>query len=208
VPVAATAGAGAATLLSLAAMVDSAFLWALALERLRAGRSLATALAETIGAVEAAGATGRFNFLLTDGQSIAATACGDTLWYRRSGGSVVVASEPGDDEPGWAAVPDRQVLTATPSLVSVEPLTSVARTDGTAAQRAEDTAAQRAGSRPNSALAGMAAGAARRPPDARSGAASSSTAFPSTASLSTAPSSTAPSSTAVSDVRNEGIHAR
>jgi gamma-glutamyl hercynylcysteine S-oxide hydrolase len=195
VPVAERARASAATLLSLEAMVDSAFLWALALERLRAGRSLATALAETIGAVEAAGATGRFNFLLTDGQSIAATACGDTLWYRRSGGSVVVASEPGDDEPGWAEVPDRQVLTATPSLVSVEPLTSVARADGTAAPRA--------GSRPNSALAGMAAGAARRPPDARSGAASSSTAFPSTASL-----STAPSSTAVSDVRNEGIHAR
>jgi gamma-glutamyl hercynylcysteine S-oxide hydrolase len=185
-PVAETAGATAATLLSLAAMVDSAFLWAVALERLRAGRSLAAALAETIGAVEAAGATGRFNFLLTDGQSIAATACGDTLWYRRSSGSVVVASEPGDDDPGWTEVPDRQVLTATPSLVSVEPLTSsVARAGGTPAPRADDTAAPRAGSRPNSALAGMAAGAARRPPDARAGAAPSST-----------------------DVRNEGIRAR
>jgi len=122
VPVAETAGATAATLLSLEAMVDSAFLWALALERLRAGRSLAAALTETIGAVEAAGATGRFNFLLTDGQSVAATTCGDTLWYRRSSGSVVVASEPDDDEPGWTEVPDRQVLTATPSLVSTVPL--------------------------------------------------------------------------------------
>ena len=112
----------AATLLSLAAMVDSAFLWALAVERLRAGSSMAAALTETIGAVEAAGATGRFNFLLTDGQSIAATVCGDTLWYRRSNGSVVVASEPGDDDPGWIEVPDRHVLTATPSLVSVQPL--------------------------------------------------------------------------------------
>ena len=190
VPVAETAGATAATLLSLEAMVDSAFLLARARERLRAGRSLAAALAETIGAVEAAGATGRFNFLLTDGQSIAATACGDTLWYRRSSGAVVVASEPGDDEPGWTEVPDRQVLTATPSLVSVEPLTSVAR--------AGDAGAPRAGSRPNSALAGMAAGAARRPLDARAGATP-----PTTAS-----SSTAPSSTAVSDVRNEGIRAR
>ena len=190
----------ATTLLSLEAMVDSAFLWALALERLRAGRSLAAALAETIGAVEAAGATGRFNFLLTDGQSIAATACGDTLWYRRSSGAVVVASEPGDDEPGWTEVPDRQVLTATPSLVSVEPLTSVAPVG--------ETAAPRAGSRPNSALAGMAAGAARRPLDARAGAAPSSSASPSTAPLSTAPLSTASSSTAVSDVRNEGIRAR
>jgi glutamine amidotransferase len=124
VAVAETAGATAATLLSLEAMVDSAFLWALALERLRAGRSMGGALSDTIGAVEAAGATGRFNFLLTDGQSIAATACGDTLWYRRSGESVVVASEPGDDEPGWAEVPDRHVLTATPALVSIRPLTA------------------------------------------------------------------------------------
>ena len=120
--VASAAGAGVATVLSLEAMVDAAFLWALVLQRLRAGRSLAAALSETIGAVEAAGATGRFNFLLTDGQSIAATACGDTLWYRRSGGSVVVASEPGDDEPGWTEVPDRHLLMATSSLVSVRPL--------------------------------------------------------------------------------------
>jgi glutamine amidotransferase len=152
VPVAETAGAAAATLLSLEAMVDSAFLWALALERLRAGRSMAAALAETIAAVEAAGATGRFNFLLTDGQSIAATACGDTLWFRRANDSIVVASEPDDDEPGWTEVPDRQVLTATPSLVSVEPLTSVARAD--------DSAGPRGGSRSGSALAGTAAGAA------------------------------------------------
>jgi glutamine amidotransferase len=126
-------------LLSLEAMVDSAFLWALALERLRAGSSMAVALTDTIGAVEAAGATGRFNFLLTDGQSIAATACGDTLWYRRSRGSVVVASEPGDDDPGWTEVPDRQVLTATPSLVSVRPLvagTGAARADGPVTQTA------------------------------------------------------------------------
>jgi len=122
--VAETARTPAAILLSLAANVDSAFLWALALERLRAGSSMADALTETIGAVEAAGATGRFNFLLTDGQSIAATASGDTLWYRQVSGSVVVASEPGDDDPGWTEVPDRQVLTATPSLVSVRPLTA------------------------------------------------------------------------------------
>jgi glutamine amidotransferase len=172
VPVAETAGAAAATLLSLEAMVDSAFLWALALERLRAGRSMAAALAETIGAVEAAGATGRFNFLLTDGQSIAATACGDTLWYRRSSDSIVVASEPGDDEPGWTEVPDRQVLSAaaTPSLVSVQPLTPVARTD--------DPAAPRAGSRPDSVVAGAATGAARHPLDARTEPAPSSTRHP------------------------------
>jgi glutamine amidotransferase len=115
-------GAGAATLLSLEARVDSAFLWALIRVRLAAGRPMTAALAETIAAVEAAGGTGRFNFLLADGESIAATACGDTLWYRRADGGVVVASEPGDDGPGWAEVPDRHVLTATPTLVSVRPL--------------------------------------------------------------------------------------
>jgi glutamine amidotransferase len=112
----------AAVLLSLEAMVDSAFLWALVLQRLRAGSPMAAALAGTIAAVEAAGGTGRFNFLLTDGSSVTATACGDTLWYRRSPGAVTVASEPDDDDPGWTEVPDRHVLTATPALAAARPL--------------------------------------------------------------------------------------
>jgi glutamine amidotransferase len=66
--------------------------------------------------------TGRFNFLLTDGQAIAATTAGDTLFYRRREGSVLVASEPGDDEPGWAEVPGDCVVTATPQQVSVTSL--------------------------------------------------------------------------------------
>ncbi len=103
-------------------MVDSAFLWALVLEWLQAGAAMDTALAATIAAIEAGGGTGRFNFLVTDGTSIAATAWGDTLWYRRSAESVVVASEPGDDQPGWTEVPDRHSLTATPAAVSVRPL--------------------------------------------------------------------------------------
>ena len=108
----------AALLLELAARVDSALLWALVLDRLCRGLEPAEALADTIGALEAAGVTGRFNFLLTDGQVIAATAAGDTLWYR-PGPGVVVASEPGDDEPGWIQVPPGSVVTATPQQVSV-----------------------------------------------------------------------------------------
>jgi gamma-glutamyl hercynylcysteine S-oxide hydrolase len=120
-----------ALLSCLEALTDSALLWALALQRLRAGLPLAAALAGTVGAVEAAGGTGRLNLLLTDGASIAATACGDTLWYRSTepslpgrgaAASVTVASEPDDDGPGWTEVPDRHVLTATPSQVSVRPL--------------------------------------------------------------------------------------
>ncbi|MGH3249498.1 MAG: ergothioneine biosynthesis protein EgtC [Trebonia sp.] len=113
---------GIQVLLSLEAMVDSAFLWALVLKRLRAGSPMDAALAGTIAAVHAAGGTGRFNFLLTDGHSIAATARGDTLWYRRSPGAVTVASEPDDDGPGWTEVPGEHVLAATPALVTVRPL--------------------------------------------------------------------------------------
>jgi glutamine amidotransferase len=65
--------------------------------------------------------TGRFNFLLTDGHVIAATAAGDTLWYR-GGTQVVVASEPGDDAPGWVEVPDNTIVSATPQQVSVTQL--------------------------------------------------------------------------------------
>ena len=130
----------AAALLSLEAMVDSAFLWALVLERLRAGSALGAALSGTIATVEAAGGTGRFNFLLTDGHTVAATACGDTLWYWRRGegagvnGSVTVASEPSDDEPGWTEVPDRHLLVATAGAVSVQPL--AARPGGAAGEAA------------------------------------------------------------------------
>jgi gamma-glutamyl hercynylcysteine S-oxide hydrolase len=115
----------AEALLSLEAMTDSAFLWALVLERLRSGTAPDVALAATIDAIEAAGGTGRFNFLLTDGRTIVATTAGDTLWYRRADGGVTVASEPCDDEPGWTDVPDRQLLTAVPSQVTVRPLSSV-----------------------------------------------------------------------------------
>ncbi len=118
------------SLLSLEALVDSAYLWALVLARLRAGTGMEAALAAAIEAIEAAGGSGRFNFLLTDGRSIAATACGDTLWYRRRGDGVTVASEPGDDDQDWAEVPDRHVLTATPASVSLRPLEN-AHSEGT-----------------------------------------------------------------------------
>lgn len=125
-PSSAAALARAEALLSLEAMTDSAFLWALVLERLRSGTPPDVALAATIEAVEAAGGTGRFNFLLTDGRTIVATTAGDTLWYRRADGAgVTVASEPSDDESGWAEVPDRQLLTATPSQATARPLSSI-----------------------------------------------------------------------------------
>ena len=112
----------AGSLLGLEARVDSALLWALVRHRLGFGLGAADALADTVCAVRAAGVSGRLNLLLTDGRVIAATAAGDTLCYRASGRAVVVASEPGDDEPGWTEVPGNSLLTASAGAVEVRPL--------------------------------------------------------------------------------------
>lgn len=114
---------------SMEAMTDSAYLWALVLDRLRDGAAPGAALALAIKAVRDAGISGRFNFLWTDGSAIAATACGDTLWYRTVAtagpdDAVTVASEPSDDLPGWTEVADGQLLTAVRGLVEIQPLST------------------------------------------------------------------------------------
>ncbi|WP_211876920.1 ergothioneine biosynthesis protein EgtC [Pseudarthrobacter albicanus] len=113
-------------LLALEAQVDSALLWALVLERLAAGDSAGDALAHVVGSV-AAVTGGRLNFLLTDGTGIAATAAGDTLFWRTGPGSVVVASEPFDDGPGWHEVPDGCLLTATAGHVDIRPIPNLTK---------------------------------------------------------------------------------
>jgi glutamine amidotransferase len=131
---AATLPAGA--LLGLESRTDSALLWALVLHRLRQGLPPGDALAEVISVLNATGVTGRFNLLLTDGQVIAATAAGDTLYYRRPGEAVVVASEPGDDEPDWVKVPDGSLVTAVPGHVDVDLISApIANPDGRIAIR-------------------------------------------------------------------------
>ncbi|GAA4676101.1 ergothioneine biosynthesis protein EgtC [Streptomyces youssoufiensis] len=137
-------------LLAMEARNDAAFVWALALRRLRAGTPLGQSLAETVVALDAAAPGSRLNLLLTDGATIAATTWGDSLWYRTgpasggagpaspagersgqrapdlrelaSGGAVVVASEPYDDDPRWVEVPDRTLVTATRSGVRLTPI--------------------------------------------------------------------------------------
>jgi hypothetical protein len=75
-------------LLGMEARVDSALLWALVRHRLDLSLAPADALADTVRALRAAGVTGRFNFLLTDGQVIAppplVTPCGTGSADRRS----------------------------------------------------------------------------------------------------------------------------
>ncbi|MGI9008433.1 MAG: class II glutamine amidotransferase [Streptosporangiaceae bacterium] len=112
----------AAELLSLQARCDTALLWGLVLPRLRDGQRPADALAGTVADIWAAGGTGRFNLLLTDGHQVAATAAGDSLCYRHRPDGVIVASEPSDDEPGWLRVPDRSVVLATRAGVTVRPV--------------------------------------------------------------------------------------
>ncbi|MFJ4200066.1 ergothioneine biosynthesis protein EgtC [Streptomyces sviceus] len=121
-----TASLPAAELLSMEARNDSAFVWALVLNRLRGGDEQGQALADTVLEVAEAAPDSRLNLLLTDGESIAATAWGDTLWYLRGPGTgTVVASEPYDDDPHWREVPDRTLLTASRTDVLMTPLKSL-----------------------------------------------------------------------------------
>jgi glutamine amidotransferase len=118
------AGLDPVRLARLEVSTDSALLWVMVTQALDAGADPAQALA---GAVRRAGDAGgeRLNLLLTDGTGIWATAFGASLVTRRHAGEpggVVVASEPYDDEPGWADVPDASLVVATAGDVRVTPL--------------------------------------------------------------------------------------
>jgi glutamine amidotransferase len=106
-------------LLTLEAPTDSAVLWALLRERLRAGEDPVRATVDLLTRVERAAPGSRLNFLLTDGEVLVATAWTHSLWVWRSragpperGDAVVVASEPPDTGPGWTPVPDRHTVVA------------------------------------------------------------------------------------------------
>ncbi|MBA2810731.1 ergothioneine biosynthesis protein EgtC [Streptomyces sp. KM273126] len=110
-------------LLSLEARSDSAFVWALVLNRLRGGDGEGQALADTVLEVARAAPGSRLNLLLTNGEMIAATAWGDTVWYlSEPGRRTVVASEPYDDDPHWQEVPDRTLLVASRTDILLTPL--------------------------------------------------------------------------------------
>ena len=113
----------AAALAAVGSTVDSAFLAALVAQRLAAdgwqrrwrGRHGRSPRRPRRPAQPAGHATAR---------TIVATTWGDTLCWRVGDGGVVVASEPGDDGPGWVDVPDRTLLivtgTATPLVPGLE----------------------------------------------------------------------------------------
>ncbi len=100
---------------------DSEVVFALVLDRLDAGAAPADALADVVKRVEEL-SPARLNLLLTDGRALTATAAGNSLFTRVADDAVVVASEPFDDDPAWAAVADRSIVHASPGAVAVSPL--------------------------------------------------------------------------------------
>jgi gamma-glutamyl hercynylcysteine S-oxide hydrolase len=104
--------------------IDSELLFALVLDRLDRGASPADALVSVVELVEGL-TTARLNLLLTDGERIAATAVRNSLFVlddRQVAGSVVVASEPYDDDPAWEVVPDESVVEFGDDKLEVRPL--------------------------------------------------------------------------------------
>ncbi|HEY7598245.1 MAG TPA: ergothioneine biosynthesis protein EgtC [Actinophytocola sp.] len=108
-----------AALLTLEAPTDAALLWALLWHRLSAGDKPADAMASLVVEVEAAAPGSRLNLLLTDGRQIVGTSWTHSLWVGERGSSVVIASEPYDDDPAWREVPDRHLVVATRSTVDI-----------------------------------------------------------------------------------------
>lgn len=106
-----------AALAAIGSTVDSAYVAALVAQRLPGG--LAAALASVVREL---GPQHRLNLLATDGRSVAATAWGDTLFWRTGDGGAVVASEPSDDADDWVPVADRSLLVLSPDGAAVTPL--------------------------------------------------------------------------------------
>jgi glutamine amidotransferase len=104
------------------APVDSALLFALTMRARQSGAGLGEALAAVVTTL-AHLSPGRYNLLAADeGTALAATTWGDTLYVRGSPGTAAIASEPYDDEPGWRAVPDRSLVIADASTITITPL--------------------------------------------------------------------------------------
>ncbi|GLZ36795.1 ergothioneine biosynthesis protein EgtC [Actinokineospora sp. NBRC 105648] len=99
-------------LITLDAPTDSALLWALVRHRLRAGASAEEALEAVAVEVGAVAPDSRLNLMLTDGVTLAATTWWHSLSVLRGPDSVVLASEPWDDDPQWTPVGDRALVVA------------------------------------------------------------------------------------------------
>ena len=107
---------------------DSEMMFGLILDRMDQASSPLDALRWCVDTCRGL-SSGAFNFVLTDGVSIYATACGDSLFVMENGerapGGVVVASEPFDDDPAWQPVPELSAVHVCDGRISIEPLEEV-----------------------------------------------------------------------------------
>jgi glutamine amidotransferase len=76
------------------------------------------ALAETIVEVGADDPNARLNIMAANGSRLLATTWGDTLSILRRDDGVILASEPCDDHPDWADIPDRHLVEVTAEHVT------------------------------------------------------------------------------------------
>jgi glutamine amidotransferase len=116
------AGLPVTDLLTMPAPTDAALLFLLLRNRLRAGEKAEPAVAELVTEVAAAAPDSRLNLLLTDGDTVLATAWGHALSVLRKPDRVVIASEPYDADPGWQPVPDRHLVVADRTELAIHPL--------------------------------------------------------------------------------------
>jgi glutamine amidotransferase len=102
-------------------VTDSEVLFGLVLDRIDAGECPSGAVNAVVRDVLKVAPESRLNLCLGDGETIVATACGDSLFARTEPerGAVVVASEPYDDEPGWTEVADGSLVVATRSTLDI-----------------------------------------------------------------------------------------
>lgn len=136
-----------ADLITLDAPTDSALLWAMVRDRLRAGAPAEEAVVSVTLEVAAAAPGSRLNMMLTDGRVLVATRWWHSLSVLTTPESVVVSSEPWDDDDRWSTVADRQVVTAELDasgrpLVRVRPIEPVAAEPVLDVHLAEDHAAR------------------------------------------------------------------
>jgi glutamine amidotransferase len=113
-------------LVTLEAPTDSALLWTLVRDRLARGQSPERVLGGLVTEVAAAAPGSRLNLLLTDGAAVYATAWSHALSYRAETGSLVVASEPYDELPGWVPVPDGHLVVGADGEVRTMPIARAA----------------------------------------------------------------------------------
>ncbi|MBV8861882.1 MAG: ergothioneine biosynthesis protein EgtC [Mycobacterium sp.] len=79
-------------------------------------------LGETVVKVGTDDPEARLNILAANGSRLVATTWGDTLSILQRDDGLVVASEPYDDQPGWADIPDRHLVEVTAGRVTLTAL--------------------------------------------------------------------------------------